>query len=355
MRSKSTTRLLRSLAGFDVMTHVLSSLGVRSRLFCRANCAAPWTLAVEPSEFTHFHILEQGVAWLVVEGHRNPIAIALGDVLVIAPRQRYQIVDLPGRKESPTTVFTDRDIPQRPIALKHGGGGPKTLLVCGSFLFEFGDGHPILSLLPKVMHIKATSATSKASLRSVVKSLIAEVTTMNPGAETVISRLADILFVHVLREWLAQQPARPSWLAALNDRRIAPALSLIHASPQHSWTVRQLASKVGLSRSPFSVRFGRVVGESPHAYITRVRMLRAARMLKEADVPIADVALSAGFESESSFNKAFKRYYGRTPGQFRRTEPEPTPPSARLRVPSHDGRAITRRSGGGATAARNER
>lgn len=142
---------------------------------------------------------------------------------------------------------------------------------------------------------------------------------------------------------------------ALNDRRIAPALSLIHASPQRSWTVGQLASKVGLSRSPFSVRFGRVVGESPHAYIIRVRMLHAARMLKEADRPVADVALSAGFESESSFSKAFKRHYGKTPGQFRRTEQEATPSTARLRVPSHDGRAITRGSDGGLAAERSGR
>lgn len=319
MRSKSNSKLIRSLTGFDVMTHVLSSLGVRSRLMCRADCAAPWTLAVEPSEFTHFHILEQGVAWLIIEGQKNHIAIGPGDVLLIARRQRYRFVDLPGRKRSPTMMFTDRDIPERPIALSHGGGGAKTLMVCGAFLFEFGDGHPVLALLPKVMHIRATSAMSNASLRSVVKSLVAEVMEMKPGAETVISRLTDILFVHVLREWLAKQPARPSWLAALNDRRIAPALSLIHSSPQQSWDVGQLASKVGLSRSPFSVRFGRVVGEPPHSYITRVRMLRAARMLKERDVPMTNVALAAGYESESSFNKAFKRYYGKTPGQFRRT------------------------------------
>lgn len=319
MRSKPNRKLFRSLAGFDVITHVLSSLGVRSRLFCRANCAAPWTLAVEPSEFTHFHILEQGAAWLIVEGQKKPIVITPGDVLVIARRQRYRLVDLPSHKKSPTIVFRDTDIPDRPIAFDHGGGGPKTLLVCGSFVFEFGDGHPVLTLLPKVMRIKATSAMSEASFQSVVKCLIAEVTTMNPGAETVISRLTDILFVHVLREWLVQQPARPSWLAALNDRRIAPAIALIHAFPERSWTVGRLAGKVGLSRSPFSVRFARVVGEAPHAYITRVRMLRAARMLKDGNVSIADVALSAGYESESSFNKAFKRYYGETPGQFRRT------------------------------------
>ena len=142
---------------------------------------------------------------------------------------------------------------------------------------------------------------------------------MKPGAETVISRLSDILFVHVLRQWLGQQHAQPRWLAALTDRRIAPALSLIHSNPQQAWTVDQLAAKVGLSRSRFTVRFSRVLGESPRAYITRVRMLRAAHMLTESSMPVAAIALVAGYESESSFNKAFKRFHRKAPGQFRRT------------------------------------
>jgi len=141
---------------------------------------------------------------------------------------------------------------------------------------------------------------------------------MRPGAETVISRLTDILFVHVLREWLVQQHAQARWLAAFNDRRIAPLLPLIHANPQQAWTVEQLAGKVGLSRSRFMVRFGRVVGESPKAYIARVRMLRAAQLLKEGSMPIAAIALAAGYESESAFNKAFKRFHRKPPGLFRR-------------------------------------
>jgi transcriptional regulator GlxA family with amidase domain len=141
---------------------------------------------------------------------------------------------------------------------------------------------------------------------------------MRPGAETVISRLTDILFVHVLRQWLTQQHVQPHWLAAFNDQRIAPAMSLIHSNPEQAWTVVQLAAKVGLSRSRFTVRFSRVVGESPRAYITRVRMLRAAHMLKEGSMPVAAVALAAGYESESSFNKAFKRFHRIPPGQFHR-------------------------------------
>jgi len=318
MKRKSKNRLVRSLAGFDVLTDVLGSLGVRTRLFCRATCGAPWTLAVEPSEFVHFHILERGAAWVHSEEKKTPIALAPGEVLVIAAKQRYRLVDAPGRKNAPTVVFRDADIPERPIALEHGGRGAASVLVCGSFHFEHANGHPILALLPKVVHMRVRDITQAASLRATVHSLVAEAAAMRPGAETIISRLTDILFVHVLREWLGQQRAPSRWLAAFNDRRIAPAMSLIHSSPQQAWTVDQLAAKGGLSRSRFTVRFSRVVGESPKAYIARVRMLRAANMLKEGSIPIATIALAAGYESESSFNKAFKRFHRMPPGQFRR-------------------------------------
>src|SRR5215469_16877599 len=148
---KSKRRLWRSLAGFDLLTDVLGSLGVRTRLFCRATCAAPWTLAVEPSELVHFHILEKGSAWADSEGQAAPVALAAGDVLVVAAKLRYRLVDLPGRKNSPTVVFRDADIPARPIALEHGGKGAASVLVCGSFLFEGANGHPIVALLPKII------------------------------------------------------------------------------------------------------------------------------------------------------------------------------------------------------------
>ncbi|MBV8307511.1 MAG: AraC family transcriptional regulator [Gammaproteobacteria bacterium] len=319
MKTKSKNRLIRSLAGFDVLTDVLGSLGVRTRLFCRATCAAPWTLSVEPSEFVHFHILEKGSAWVDSEGRKTPIALAPGEVLVIAPKQRYRLVDLPGRKNSPTVVFGDADIPERPIALEYGGKGAATVLVCGSFFFENANGHPVLALLPKIIHLRTRRRNQEASLQATVHSLVAEAAAMRAGAETVISRLTDVLFVHVLREWLRQRHVQPRWLAAFNDRRIAPAMSSIHSNPQAS-TVDQLAAKVGLSRSRFTVRFSRVVGESPRDYIARVRMVRAAHMLKEGSMPVAAVALATGYESESSFNKAFKRFHQIPPGQFRRSD-----------------------------------
>jgi AraC-like DNA-binding protein len=316
-------KVVQELPGFDVLADVLGTLGLRSRLFCRSDVAAPWVMAFPADDLAHFHIVERGGAWLEMEGLRSPSALAPGDLVVVGRRNAYRLVDQPGRKGVEAIQFPPPDPSGRCMLLRQGHGAT-SVLICGSFSFEEGEDHPLLALLPKVMHLRGGTSQSNVWLESMSRFLITEASAMKPGTQTIVSRLTDILFVQVLRAWLADQPDRPNWLSALNDSRIGPALALIHERPEEAWTVEMLAAKVGLSRSPFTVRFTRLVGESPQAYITRVRMQRAARLLREHDASLGQIALKVGYESESSFSKAFKRQYQKTPGQFRR-EKHPHP------------------------------
>ena len=74
---------------------------------------------------------------------------------------------------------------------------------------------------------------------------------------------------------------------------------------------------VALSRSAFSARFTALVGEPPLTYLTRWRMLRATRLLKN-EVGIETIAAQLGYESEAAFRKAFRREMGMPPAQYRR-------------------------------------
>jgi len=313
-------KLVRELAGFDVLADVLSTLGLRSRLFCRSELQTPWVLAFAGDELVHFHIVERGGAWLEVESVKSPMALAPGDVVVVGRGTAYRVVDQPGRNDVQPIKFPPPDSSGRCTLLRQGRDGATSVLICGSFSFDRAEDHPVLALLPKVMHLRGGVAPSDMWLDSMSRFLVAEASYMKPGTATVISRLTDILFVQVLRAWLAEQPDHPSWLSGLNDPRVGPALTLIHEQPGESWTVETLAARVGLSRSAFTVRFTKVVGEPPQGYITRVRMQRAARLLRERDRSLGQVALAVGYESESSFSKAFKRQYRKTPGQFRKEE-----------------------------------
>jgi transcriptional regulator GlxA family with amidase domain len=106
-------------------------------------------------------------------------------------------------------------------------------------------------------------------------------------------------------------------LLALRDRQIATAIGLIHSQPERGWTVGELAAEVALSRSTFSSRFRQLVGESPLRYLTRTRLAHAAALLRTTDASLAQVAGRAGYATEFSFGKAFKRVFGVAPGAYR--------------------------------------
>jgi len=244
------------------MTDVLGLLGLRSRLFCRTEFVRPWVMPMPASELTHFHIVERGRAWLQLDAEKSLLPLSAGDLVVVTGHQAYSLLD-PRRHRNPRVFeMPQGDASGRCAFLRAGPGAPTSGLICGAFLFTHAD-HPLLAMLPKFMPLRGGKPGRETLLQSIVESLIAEVSAMREGSETVISRLMDVLFIQVLRTWLSEQPHRPSWLLALNDSRIGPTLASIHGHPAQIWTVEQLAAKVGLSRSRFSVLFSRVVGESP--------------------------------------------------------------------------------------------
>jgi AraC-like DNA-binding protein len=111
--------------------------------------------------------------------------------------------------------------------------------------------------------------------------------------------------------------AEPSQTRALRDPHIATAIHLIHARPGERWTVERLAKEVGYSRSAFAARFRQLVGESPMAYVTRTRLADASRQLQHSNMSISEIARRAGYASDASFARAFKRAFEVAPGAYR--------------------------------------
>jgi AraC-like DNA-binding protein len=317
MKKKPSGPLIRRLAGFDAVADMLGVLGLRSRVVCRTELGGPWIMPVPSGELAHFHIVERGAARFQLDGAPSPLLLSAGDLLLVSPRQAYSLRDSLSHRD-PFAFQMPTVEPDSPCKfLRVGRRAPSTSFICGAFIFSHGD-HPLLSMLPPFMCLHSGKHSYEILTRSTVKSLIAEVTHMQAGSETVISRLLDLLFINALRTWLALQPQRSGWLKALNDSRIGPTLARIHEQPERIWSVRQLAAGAGLSRSRFSMLFSQLVGESPHCYLTRTRMQRASHLLQEQGNSLIDVALATGYESDSSFSKAFRRQYGKTPGQYRR-------------------------------------
>jgi len=202
---------------------------------------------------------------------------------------------------------------------RFGGGGALTTLVGGHFRMEAGHGNPLLKSLPPIIHVRGDRGTPVQWLESTLQFISSEMASGQPGAETVVSRLADILFVQAVRAYVAEQGDRAGgWLRALVDAQIGAALSLIHQHPEQGWTVESLASRVAMSRSAFAARFTELVEEPPLTYLTRWRMTKASHLLRSGTATMSEIAGQVGYDADAAFSKAFKRWIGTAPGAFRR-------------------------------------
>ncbi|NEW44492.1 AraC family transcriptional regulator, partial [Nocardia cyriacigeorgica] len=164
------------------------------------------------------------------------------------------------------------------------------------------------------------------ALRAAVDLLAAEVAEPRAGSDAAIPAILDTLLLFVLRAWFDEQARDRAggWAGAFTDPAVAAALRAIHDDPANAWTVPELSAIAGVSRATLARRFTATIGEPPLSYLTRWRLLTAARLLGETDSALATIAARVGYTSEFAFAKAFKREYGVPPGQYRRAADTPS-------------------------------
>jgi AraC-like DNA-binding protein len=311
----------------DALADLLETVHLKGSVYCRSELSAPWGMALPCGDTARFHVVRRGRCFLLDEAPGSEaVLLEAGDVVMLPGGGAHVLADDPA---SPATPLMDLIAGQHseaepassPGPLVHGGGGERVTLICGYFRFDAGAAHPLLSVLPPMVYVRGEGGRARSWLESTLDLITEETMNGRPGGETLINRLTEALFIQVVRAHLEeQQRPDPSWLAGLRDPHIALALGLIHRDPRQAWTVDTLAVRVGMSRSAFSVRFRDLVGEPPLAYLTRWRMHVAANQLREGRLTLQEVAEAVGYQAEASFNKAFKRLLGVTPGAFRRVD-----------------------------------
>lgn len=299
----------------DVLTDVLNTLELKGWLSSRRELTPPWRYDFAPSKDSIFHVLSFGGGYLEVDG--KAVRVEDGDVVLFPTGHPHSLYDDP---MSPLTRLVHLDYnPQRGYeVVNREGNGPKPLLLCGAFHFEYPNDFPLLHRLPELIHIRGAQGKLEQGFAEIVNIIARESASPQPGADVMLRRLTELLFIQVIRLWIDQQAkASVGWVGALRDQPISAALGLIHQSPERRWTVNELAEAAALSRSAFSARFTELVGEPPMTYLTRWRMLRATRLLKN-EVSTGTVADRLGYDSEAAFRKAFKREIGIPPAQYRK-------------------------------------
>lgn len=302
----------------DVLTDILQSIRLRSTLYCRANMGAPWGFRVSERAVASFHIVTGGKCWLTVDGIHKPGLLTEGDLVILPHGHAHTMTDHP---ETPVTRLEDLK-PKQPVKedgiFYSVGRGAVTTLVCGGFQLEDYSTNPVYAILPPFIHLKGRHGQAHPWLQAIVKLVKLEASANQPEAETIITRLSEILFIRAVRAYLCiAGDDKTGWFGALKDPQIGQVLALIQHHPDESWTVDSLANRVSLSRSGFSARFKLLVGEAPMHYITRVRLTKAATLLRTQPATLGEVAILIGYDSEVAFSKAFKRQFGVAPGAYR--------------------------------------
>jgi AraC-like DNA-binding protein len=329
----------------DTLSDVLRSVRLRSAIFFLVSCDGEWAAAAPPSKdiaaavmpgaehVIEYHVVTAGECWVTVEGE-PPRRLQSGDIALLPQGDAHVVASAPGRRGVPDVdSFFELRRDQRPFRMHYANGTrptfspdvdpqpmatvPQTSLVCGFIGIDSRPFNPLLATLPRLLHVPAERAGDWSSQLAQVAA--AETSRKRPGSEAVLERLGEMMFVDALRRHLDAMPEQAGgWLAGLRDRFVGRALALLHERPAADWTIDELGSQVGLSRSALRQRFVDLIGQPPIQYLTQWRMQLAAQLLRDTPSSIAAIAIEVGYDSEAAFVRAFKRLVGTPPATWRR-------------------------------------
>jgi AraC-like DNA-binding protein len=313
----------------DALSEALNAVRMTGAIFFNAECTSPWgfrvpdirevahLLAPGTERIVSYHLMTEGEA--IVRFRDQCVPISAGDIVIMPHGDAHTV-----EHGSPST-YVDSVASLRGFfagdlgEMRLGGGGEVTHFVCGYFGCERDADRLFLAGLPPMIRINVRSYPAGAWLESSIRHLVSEAGRMRPGQSVLLSKMAEALFIETLRRHMEDLPAEQTgWLAGARDKVVGSALALLHRQPFHPWSITELAERTGTSRSVLADRFTRFLGEPPLTYLAHWRLQLAARLLQTTRRTVLEIAAEVGYDSEASFNRAFKRYFGLPPGQFRR-------------------------------------
>jgi len=133
-----------------------------------------------------------------------------------------------------------------------------------------------------------------------------------------IDTLSQMIAVHLARNHSSQsRPVRVPPMQTISGCRMRRVIEYIEENLDSDLTLDAMAAEVDISPIYLARAFKAAVGQSPHRYVLARRVERAKELLRNTEMPVVDVALAAGFSSQSHLSYWFQRYMGVSPGAYR--------------------------------------
>ena len=315
----------------DALSQTLRVVRLVGAIFLQGRFTAPWCYQSPPADAAApyleptaervviFHLITEGECWVEL-GDQAPMRLTAGDAVLFPQGDAHRMGSQPGLAPA-TGARLHEVLARRPRVLAYGGGGTTTKLVCGYLACDARLARMLLAGLPPVLKVAVRGSNAGIWLEASLRYALAEARSPRPGGQGVLAKLAEVLFIEVLRIHMNEQAeGRIGWLAGVSDRIVGAALRALHADPAKLWTLEDLARTAGTSRSVLAERFVQLVGQTPMQYLAQWRMLLASNLLARSNAPLARIAEEVGYQTDTAFSRAFRREYGMPPAAWRKRQ-----------------------------------
>jgi len=307
----------------DILQEHLIRARASGGVFARSVAVPPWGLRLPGTIQLAVHAVVQGHAWLWTEGNDDLLELTPGDLALVRGGPDHFVAHQPGAHCVSPAEFRSLHPAGVHAGDVHAGSA---VFLCGAYRFAGDIGRGLVATLPPVLSLPASVDDP---IHAVVTLLSRELSHAEPGQQTVLDRLLDVLVVLGLRAGLTRSATAPAWFRAASDPRLSPALEAMHAQAGQPWTVDELAKLASMSRATFARVFQQALGQAPMRYLSDWRMTLARDLLLTQDATLAEIAGRVGYSSVYAFATAFRRHHGQSPGRWRQRE-------TLAAIPGHD-------------------
>jgi AraC-like DNA-binding protein len=318
----------------DVLSDVLLAVRLEGAVYYDITARPPFVaqspptqviaakVATDAEHLIAFHVITSGSCWVeAVDEPEAPVLLRAGQMVIFPSGEANILASAPGMRGQPDLPRYYRPLAQAlPFVIDINGDSSAEgcRIVCGYFACDTRPFNPLLESLPRMVHAPL-SAASWGWMVGLLDTAIRASNDRQPGQEAMLAKLSELMFLEALRAHIEGLPPQTrNWVAGLRDPEIGVTLRLIHGRFAEPWTLELLARASNMSRSTLADRFTAYVGIPPMTYLAQWRLQAAARLLQNGSVSVAQAAAAVGYQSESAFNRAFKRLVGEAPGVWRR-------------------------------------
>jgi AraC-like DNA-binding protein len=317
----------------DILSSVLGAVRLSGAVFFDVAASSPWVAEAPPASklanrvlpgaqhVIEYHVITSGSGWAtLVDADAEPVRLGPGSVVMFPQGDSHTLSSSPGMRAKPDLSIYDQ--PQElspPFYLEQfGGGQDETHLICGFLGCDRLPFNPVLQALPRIIHISDGYTAGDGWLSSLIRKIMKESGKHRLGAESVLSKLSELLFIEVVRCYMESLPRETqNWFTALSDPHVGQAIRLMHGDIRRNWTLAELAREVGTSRTILIERFKTYLNVAPMSYLFNWRMQMAAGMLVGNVSSLSRIGAEVGYDSEAAFSRAFKRATGMPPAAWR--------------------------------------